>query len=86
MTASICSKCGSAPFAPAITFSPTAKRGGGRLLVAHAQGLSAGGLAVDVNEQSEAALGFYEALGFTVVGRSPTDAGGRPFPVLHMKR
>jgi putative acetyltransferase len=54
--------------------------------VAHAQGLSAGALAVDVNEQNEAALGFYEALGFSVVGRSPTDEAGRPFPVLHMKR
>lgn len=61
-------------------------RGGGRLLVAHAQGLAAGALAVDVNEQNEAAVRFYEALGFAVVGRSPTDAGGRPFPILHMKR
>jgi putative acetyltransferase len=24
--------------------------------------------------------------GFSVVGRSPADAGGRPFPILHMKR
>jgi|SRR5215204_4063951 len=61
-------------------------QGGGKFLVAHAQSLSAGALAVDVNEQNEAALQFYEALGFSVVGRSPTDAGGRPFPTLHMKR
>jgi putative acetyltransferase len=62
-------------------------QGGGRFLVAHAQSLlGAGALAVDVNEQNEAALWFYEALGFSVVGRSPTDAGGRAFPVLHMKR
>ena len=61
-------------------------QGGGKFLVAHAQSLSAGALAVDVNEQNEAALGFYKALGFSVVGRSPTDAGGRPFPMLHMKR
>jgi putative acetyltransferase len=61
-------------------------QGGGKTLVAHAQGLSAGALAVDVNEQNEAALGFYEALGFSVAGRSPTDEAGRPFPVLHMKR
>ena len=61
-------------------------QGGGKLLVAHAQRLGAGALAVDVNEQNEAALGFYEALGFSVVGRSPTDAGGRPLPTLHMKR
>src|SRR5215217_7855721 len=61
-------------------------QGGGKFLVAHAQSLAAGALAVDVNEQNEAALGFYKALGFSVVGRSPTDAGGRPFPILHMKR
>lgn len=61
-------------------------QGGGKSLVAHAQGLSVGALAVDVNEQNEAALGFYKALGFSVAGRSPADAGGRPFPMLHMKR
>ena len=61
-------------------------QGGGKFLVAHAQSLGAGALAVDVNEQNEAALGFYKALRFSVVGRSPTDAGGRPFPMLHMKR
>jgi len=61
-------------------------QGGGRFLVAHAQDLGAGALAVDVNEQNEAALRFYEALGFSVAGRSPTDAAGRPFPILHMKR
>jgi putative acetyltransferase len=61
-------------------------QGGGKTLVAHAHGLSAGELAVDVNEQNEAALGFYKALGFSVAGRSPADAGGRPFPMLHMKR
>jgi len=62
------------------------RRGGGELLVAHAQSLAAGSLAVDVNEENEAALRFYQALGFSVVGRSPTDAGGRPFPILHMVR
>ena len=62
-------------------------QGGGHLLVAHAQRLTrSGALAVDVNEQNEAALGFYKALGFSVVDRSPTDAGGRPFPILHMRR
>jgi putative acetyltransferase len=60
--------------------------GGGKFLVAHAQSLSGGALAVEVNEQNEAALRFYTALGFSVVGRSPTDAGGRPFPILHMTR
>ena len=61
-------------------------QGGGKFLVAHAQSLGEGTLAVDVNEQNEAALRFYKALGFSAVGRSPTDAGGRPFPMLHMKR
>jgi putative acetyltransferase len=62
------------------------RQGGGRFLVEHAQSLSAGALAVDVNASNEAALRFYERLGFSVVGRSPTDSGGRPFPILHMKR
>lgn len=61
-------------------------QGGGKFLVAHAQSLAAGALAVDVNEQNEAGLEFYRALGFSVIGRSATDAGGRPFPILHLKR
>ena len=61
-------------------------KGGGRRLVAHAQQLRDGELTVDVNEQNPAARGFYEALGFVVVGRSPLDDGGRPFPILHMRR
>jgi putative acetyltransferase len=62
------------------------RQGGGRLLVAHAQSLMPGELMVDVNEQNEAALGFYVALGFEITGRSPTDDGGRPFPILHLRR
>jgi putative acetyltransferase len=61
-------------------------RGGGRRLVAHAQELRGGSLTVDVNEQNSAAHAFYEALGFVVVGRSPLDDDGRPFPLLHMRR
>ncbi len=61
-------------------------QGGGRGLVAHAQELRGGDLTVDVNEQNHAAVGFYQALGFVVVGRSPLDDGGRPFPLLHMRR
>jgi putative acetyltransferase len=61
-------------------------QGGGRLLVAHAQSVRGGELTVDVNEQNPAARGFYEALGFTVVGRSALDDDGRPFPLLHMRR
>ncbi|MFL5620434.1 MAG: hypothetical protein ACJ79A_18815 [Gemmatimonadaceae bacterium] len=43
-------------------------------------------LKMDVNERNGAALPFYEALGFSVIGRSPTDAGSRPFPIVHMRR
>jgi putative acetyltransferase len=62
------------------------RKGGGKFLVAHAESLSVGPLAVEVNEQNEGAVRFYQALEFKVVGRSPTDAGGRPFPILHMTR
>lgn len=61
-------------------------RGCGTLLVTHAQKLAAGTLKVDVNEDNGAAVGFYQARGFKVVGRSPTDGAGRPFPILHMMR
>jgi len=61
-------------------------QGGGTTLVAHAQRLAERSLAVDVNEQNEDAVGFYAALGFSVMGRSPTDGNGRPFPLLHMTR
>ena len=61
-------------------------KGVGTALVAHATGLSTGVLRVDVNEENDAALGFYQRLGFVVVGRSPTDGAGRSFPMLHMLR
>jgi putative acetyltransferase len=61
-------------------------RGGGRRLVAHAQALRGGALTLDVNEQNPAARAFYERLGFVLVGRSPLDGTGRPFPLLHMRR
>lgn len=61
--------------------------GAGKLLVAHAQSLAGGrALVVEVNEQNEAAAGFYAAQGFVVFDRSPTDSGGRPFPLLRMRR
>ncbi len=40
---------------------------------------------VDVNEQNPGAVGFYEHMGFEVVGRSPVDGMGKPFPLLHMR-
>ena len=71
----------------ALFMDPTHQgQGGGRRLVSHAQELRGGALTVDVNEQNVRACGFYEALGFAVVGRSPVDAMGRPFPLLHMRR
>ena len=61
------------------------RRGGGRLLLDDARRRK-GPLAVDVNEQNPEAVRFYEALGFTLVDRSPVDDAGRPFPVLHMRQ
>ena len=58
-------------------------RGGGSLLVRHAQSLH-GRLTVEVNEQNEAGLAFYLARGFSIVSRSPTDREGRPFPLLRL--
>jgi len=60
-------------------------RGGGTLLVAHAQRLK-GPLLVDVNEQNPGAVEFYESLGFFVEARSELDGAGRPFPLLHMRQ
>jgi len=40
---------------------------------------------VDVNEQNPQAIGFYEHMGFKVIGRSPLDGQGKPFPLLHME-
>jgi putative acetyltransferase len=61
-------------------------QGAGSSLVAHAERLASGHLRVDVNEQNDDARRFYEAIGFVVVGRSETDGGERPFPLLHMRR
>lgn len=60
------------------------RRGGGKLLVCHAQSLH-DELVVDVNEQNPAACRFYEACGFVTIGRSELDDAGRPFPLLHMR-
>jgi putative acetyltransferase len=59
--------------------------GGGATLIWHARRLLRRALRVNVNEQNEIAVRFYEANGFTVVGRSPVDDGGRPYPVLQMR-
>jgi putative acetyltransferase len=43
-----------------------------------------GALKVDVNEQNNQALGFYQHIGFKVTGRSPVDGQGKAYPLLHM--
>jgi len=71
----------------ALFLEPTyRRRGGGTRLIAHAQERCGAALAVDVNEANDAALAFYEALGFRAIGRSPLDETGRPHAVLHMRR
>lgn len=60
------------------------RKGIGKRLLDHA--LSNEGInLVDVNEQNPGAVAFYEAMGFATVSRSPFDASGKPFPILHMK-
>jgi putative acetyltransferase len=68
----------------ALFISPAhARRGGGTLLLAHARTLK-GALEVSVNEQNPLAVAFYLASGFVIGGRSPLDAQGKPFPLLHL--
>lgn len=43
-------------------------------------------LTLDVNEQNAAARAWYARRGFVEVGRSETDADGRPYPLLHLRR
>ncbi|XRE42549.1 putative N-acetyltransferase YjaB [Tenacibaculum discolor] len=40
---------------------------------------------VDVNEQNEQAVGFYQHFGFKTINRSELDATGKPYPILHMQ-
>ncbi|WP_420554027.1 acetyltransferase [Neptuniibacter marinus] len=64
--------------------SPDARgKGLGALLATYAI-KSQGASKVDVNEQNEQALGFYQHIGFSVTGRSPIDGQGKPYPLLHM--
>ena len=44
------------------------------------------GILLDVNEQNTAARAFYARRGFEVVGRSPLDGAGQPYPLLHLRR
>ena len=58
--------------------------GVGSLLASHAIH-NQGATKVDVNEQNGQALGFYQHIGFSVIGRSPFDRQGKPYPLLHME-
>ena len=60
-------------------------RGAGRKLTEYAVAVL-GAKRVDVNEQNEQAVAFYEHLGFRRTGRSDRDAQGNPFPLLHMEK
>ena len=40
---------------------------------------------VDVNEQNESAVRFYQNFGFTVYERTEEDDQGKPYPLLRMK-
>ncbi len=39
---------------------------------------------VEVNEQNQQAVGFYNHLGFEIVSRSEVDGQGKPYPVLQL--
>jgi putative acetyltransferase len=59
-------------------------QGAGRRLLQHAID-HLGATELDVNEQNPQAIGFYERMGFEVVGRSDTDGNGKPYPILYMR-
>lgn len=64
---------------------PTRRGGGaGRRLVEYAI-TTLGARQVDVNEQNELAVGFYQRLGFRTLDRSALDPQGLPLPILHME-
>lgn len=58
-------------------------QGVGALLVSHSINTQAVNK-VDVNEQNEQAVGFYQHIGFSITGCSPLDGQGKPYPLLHM--
>ena len=59
-------------------------QGVGRKLLTHAVD-AYGAVTLDVNEQNDQAVGFYQRMGFEVVGRSDLDSTGKPYPLLHMQ-
>lgn len=61
------------------------RQGVGRALLGQAASLNKH-ICLDVNEDNPGALGFYLAQGFEIMGRSPLDANGWPYPLLHLCR
>jgi putative acetyltransferase len=59
-------------------------KGVGRRLLSYAVE-TLGATRLDVNEQNEQAVGFYQRMGFEVTGRSLVDGMGKPYPLLHMR-
>ncbi|CAM1021971.1 TPA: acetyltransferase [Proteus mirabilis] len=57
----------------------------GKQLISHALSLYPN-LSVDVNEQNQQAVGFYQHMGFQISGRSELDNQGRAYPLLHLSR
>lgn len=57
--------------------------GVGKALLLHALSMYPN-LTIDVNEQNQQAVGFYQHMGFQVTGRSPLDGQGRAYPLLHL--
>ena len=61
-------------------------RGYGSSLLDHAATLAGPPLRVEASEQADNALPFYLARGFRIVGRTPTDHDGRPYPLVQLVR
>jgi putative acetyltransferase len=68
-----------------IFLKPAARgKGIGKMLLKHAvEALRVS--KVDVNEQNEQAVKFYNHLGFKVIGRSELDDQGKPYPILRLQ-
>ena len=59
-------------------------KGYGRLLITHAiQHFNI--REIDVNEQNPKTAGFYQHMGFEIIGRSELDDQGNPYPILHLR-
>ncbi|GAA5630824.1 acetyltransferase [Acinetobacter sp. NRRL B-65365] len=58
-------------------------QGVGKFLLSHALMLHPN-LSIDVNEQNQQAIGFYQHLGFHITGHSELDSQGRAYPLLHL--